>query len=112
MSETTERLQYVLLSSSGHICTLVSHKITDQDFNCGDFRLGESPSNPRSIQEHRVKGPTKKGKRLFYCDVYDMDPLLTGRSESDSGIIAQAVTKDATEILWLQKLFPGPPRPH
>lgn len=41
-----------------------------------------------------------------------MDPLLTGRSESDSGIIAQAVTKDATEILWLQKLFPGPPRPH
>lgn len=38
------------------------------------------------MQEHKAKGYTKK-KRLFYCDIYDMDPLLTAMTEANLGIL-------------------------
>lgn len=38
------------------------------------FSLQNGPSNATSMQEHKIKGYTKKKKRLFYCDIYDMEP--------------------------------------
>lgn len=50
------------------------------------FSLWNAPSNPTSMQEHKAKGTLKK-ERLFYCDIYDMDPLLTGMAEGNLGIL-------------------------